>query len=733
MKNSKCLIFLLAANILLSASAGLAETKYRELLTSKGKVILGLDRMKAYQTFGPPASRGEGLWYYNSPSEFFVSFSDKPSILLFPAAVEGFVGIPLEFKVFLILPDAEIREITQEVQLAFDQPSCAKIASPGVIMPKKTGQYSALAIYNELLSNPLALEIKQAEGTEQQGKEKLVGIDLLPYRPTATPEGLIDFLALGTFFDVDLNRYSVRDISQKAVWLMRLRPRLTWDQQEANRIYFFERGKEAEVAAEYEEVRSYIQRVQLKDQPDPNGSRLKHILVLPEVMVVMLDNSLGMRAFGTYYNNNIEELTPSVQWRVSNQKILESHKNGYFFAREEGVTEVTASKDGVESLPVKVIVTNKSSPGGVSSSFGSRQSDDPDSLLMGIQENVNKLKKDFLVDKKELKTILVTPKLIEIGLGEESKLFATGIYDDGSSSDVTVLGEWHTLNPAIAKVSAGNVSTVSVGQTNAFVEFKGVRSEYARINVGGPRLVELVLTPENLKISRDGKAKLKVVGNYYDKSQRNLTELVTWSTLGAKPCVKVDKGEVRALKFGQSEVVAEYSFLKSNPSHIKVILTLGWLLWLLAKILLILLLILLSVFTGLYLAVDNQRRRLRALQYDPRRMIIELYENATRLVTIFGLRYDAYTFPLFYAALARKKFALENNVFLNFCVKYEEAKYSKHILGHRDLASVLNDYNNFFEKLCKDQRRSVTLYRHCLALLHRRPIFILSSSEVTAA
>jgi hypothetical protein len=733
MKNPKQLIFLLAANILISASIGLAETKYREVNTSKGKVILGMDREKAFATFGTPASRGEGIWYYNSPSEFFVSFSDKPSILLFPDSAKGSVGIPLEFKVFISLPDTEIREITKEVQLTFDQPSCAKITDPGVIIPKKAGKYSALAIYHEFLSNPLTLEIKEeSEGANLKAKEKLVSIDLLPYRSTATPNGLIDFLALGTFFDADLDRYTIRDISQKSAWLMRLPPKLTWDQQEGNRIYFLERGKAAEVAAEYEGMKSYIQRVQVKDQPDPGGTRLKHILVLPEVMVVILNNSLSMRAFGSYYNNNIEELTQNVQWRITNQDILESHKNGYFFARAEGVTEVTASKDGVESLPVKVIVTNKSSSGGgVSAVFGSGQGDGTGTDTLGaIQDNVDKLKKDFLVDRKKITSILVTPKLIEIGLGEESKFSATGIYDDGSSSDVTVLGNWGTLNPAIATVSAGNVSTVSVGQTNAFVEFKGVRSESARIVVGGPRLVSLVLTPESLQIPRDGKAKLKVMGNYYDKSQRDLTESATWNTSGGKPCISIDKGVVKPLRFGRSEVAAEYSLLKSNPSSIKVILTLGWLLWLLAKILLVLLLILLGVFIGLYLSADNKRRRLCTLKDDPRRLILELHENATGLVTVFGLRYDAYTFPLFYADLAKKKFALTNNVFLNFSVKYEEAKYSKHVLGSSDLASALNDYNNFFEKLCKNERRSIALYRQCLALLHQRPIFVLSSSEV---
>ena len=116
---------------------------------------------------------------------------------------------------------------------------------------------------------------------------------------------------------------------------------------------------------------------------------------------------------------------------------------------------------------------------------------------------------------------------MEIGLGEEGKFSATGIYNDGSSSDLTILGEWGILNKGIATVSGGNVTCVSVGETSAYVGFKGVRSEYARVVVGGPRLVSLLLTPQSLVISRDGKANLKVQGDYYDHSQRDLTAQVS--------------------------------------------------------------------------------------------------------------------------------------------------------------------------------------------------------------
>ena len=709
----------------------MAGAQYQEINTSQGKVIVGLDREKAYQMFGTPASKGDGLWYYAGPAEFFVNFSGIPSILLYPDFCQATVDIPLEFKAFLSLPDSGVRDITKEVQLVFDRPECARLAGPGVIIPKKAGEYSALAIYKEDLSNPLYIQIKEPEESEQKEKEKLLSIDVLPYRPLVPIEGWVDFIALGTFFNYDLNEYSVRDISQEATWFMRQRPNLTWNKEKSHRLYFLEKGQ-AEVLSKYKETESFLQRIEIKDKVDFGVKRLKHILVLPEVMVVLLNSNMNMRVFGTYYDNSVVELTQEVKWKITAPYILESNKNGYFFAKSGGVTEVTATKDGVEGLPIKVVVVNRSAHFlNAGSIVNSDQENAPNRNTLGeIKDNVEKLEKDFSVKKKELKYIKITPKLLEIGLGEEGKLLATGIYNDGSSSDLTILGNWGTLNQGIATVSGGNVACSSVGETSAYVEFKGVRSEYASVVVGGPMLVSLLLTPQSLRIPRDGKANLKVQGNYYDHSQRDLTGQVSWGIEGPV-VVKIENGVVQSLKFGQSKIYAEYSRMKSNTVSIDVILTLGWLLRLLAKIMFVFLLGILSVAFILYLLAENKRRQLRSLKDKPREFILGLHENATRLITIFGLRYDAYTFPLFYAELAKQRFLVKDNVFLNFSIKFEEAKYSQHVLQDSDVAAAVNDYNNFFEKLCENQSRMLSCYRYCLALVNCRPIFILSALEAS--
>ncbi len=699
--------------------------QYRQIDTSRGKVIVGLDKEKALEMFGPPASKSAGLWYYATPpSPFFVSFSETPSILLYPNFYQATVGIPMEFKAFLSLPDFEIKEITSEVQLIFERPETARLVAPGVVVPKKAGEYSLLAVYQKIMSNPLSLQVKEAEKSEKKEleKEKLLSIDLLPYRPVVSLEGSVDFIALGTFYSNDLNEYSVRDISQDVDWLMRLRPRLGWNRQDGYRVYFSEQGL-ADVVSKHMQIESSNQRVEIRDRVDSGFKRLKHILVLPESMIVLLNNEIKVRVFGTYEDNTVSELTREVKWKISDPEILASLKNGSFYTKSEGVTEVVATKDGLEGLPIKVAVVNKSAHFlDAAAIFNSIPPEAPErNPLEEIKQNVDKLKKDFLIKQKELKEIKIEPNLLEISLGEQASFTATGIYDDGSTSDLTVLGSWGTLDQNVARVSAGNVSSISLGQTSAYVEYKGVRSEYASVIVIEPRLVSLLLTPDSLRLSRDQKARLKVIGNYYDQSKRDLTEQVSWMIAPAA-VVRIDQAILRPLKFGRAEVYAEYSKIRSNPASVQVVLTLGWLLWLLIKISFTLFLLLLLFILILYLIAERKRKKLISLKDDPRVFILELNENAKKLIAIFGLRYDIYTSPLFFAGLVQRKFLVPDNDFLNFTVKFEEAKYSHHVLQKKDLVSAVNDYNRFFTGLCKTQPWALAYYRQGLALLHARPI-----------
>lgn len=462
MKEIKSAILLLTAIIFLYPAPVSAITSYQEVNTSQGKVVVGLDREKAYQKFGVPTSKGGAFWYYAGPPAFFVNFSETSEVLLYPDSYQVPRDTLLEFKAFLKLPDTSLREITKEVQLVFDRPGCVRVAGTGAIIPKKAGQYSALVVYHGVMSNPLHLQINEPTEAKQQERVKLLGIDILPYRPVVSPESAVHFVALGTFFEKDLNVYSVKDISQEVTWYMRQSPDLAWNKEDNYRLYFLKKGQ-AEVLAKYKERESFLQRVEIRDRTASGVKRLKHILVLPEVTLLGPKEDTGMRVFGTYDDNSVEELTQGIRWKIADPGMLELSSSGHFIAKTEGITEVTATKDGVESLPVKVVVGYKSTgiktdlkvedlPNSDNSNVSKRKT------LEEIKDNVEQLKKDFLVKKKELKEIQITPKSLEISLGEEGRFTATGSYNDGSSSDLTILGSWGILDQKIATVSGGNAA-----------------------------------------------------------------------------------------------------------------------------------------------------------------------------------------------------------------------------------------------------------------------------------
>ena len=131
------------------------------------------------------------------------------------------------------------------------------------------------------------------------------------------------------------------------------------------------------------------------------------------------------------------------------------------------------------------------------------------------------------------------------------------------------------------------------------------------------------------------------------------------------------------------------------------------------------------MFIILYLLTERIKKKLRAyIEENPRESIIYLYENAKKILAIFGLSHKGFIPPLAYCRLVEQRYSIENNLFLRFTVKFEEAKYSRHILKSGDALSVLSDYNDFLKILLGHYNKSALFFRYLLTLLYRRPLFI---------
>ncbi|MFH1888491.1 MAG: DUF4129 domain-containing protein [Candidatus Omnitrophota bacterium] len=710
-----CFLFLL----LLCPLYNFAEPEYRELNTSAGKVIVGLDREGALEKFGLPAQASERLWYYSSPESLFVLFFSQSfsKIYLYPQHPHGSPGMPLEFRAFGYQSDMKLRDITQDVRLLIDRPKDFILGKGGVIIPRKAGEYQVLAKYKNIFSNSAYIKIEESLERETK-KEELISIKILPYRPVIPYQGQLDFMALGVFRDSS-GRYTIRDITRKAKWYVKQDKEIIKNKD--NKLFGLSLGK-AELFCRYLNLDSYPMEVYVQEQISAFNQTLKHIMLMPELILAALGKNIDFKVFATYRNNSIEDITHKVTWEISNKNTLTLMKGGEFTAKDIGIAEVTAALYGLKSGSAKVIVVDKQKQAFLTSPPESKIN--PKRLSHDIQKEAEKLKEDLAKEEKKLTLIKITPDALEISLGETREVKALGIYSDKSEEDLTHLGEWSSSDDKIVKVAGGKIGTFLQGEAMIYIKFKDIKSMPAVVKVGGPKLVSIILSPQNLRISMEDKTDFKAEGYFSDSSRKEITSLVTWefSRLGI---IMIKEDKIIPLKFGKTEVFAEYSGIKSLPANITIIITIGWVMHMIMKWAVFLFLGITVMFIALYVLTEKKKRYLRSfLDKSPKDFVINLFENIKGILGIFNVSHKEWMTPFSYAERVQKKYSIEGNIFLNFIEKFEEAKYSNHSLSPEDATRALSDYNDLLKTMLGRHNKVLLFFKYCLTLLHRRPLLI---------
>jgi len=694
---------------------------YEEIDTSQGKVVAGISEDEALERFGLPIAVGDGVWSYIIPEKFFVYFSGPDSLNLYPKFCRTAVGIPVELKAFIRLANSKIRDISDEVKLLISKPEDFFLEKTGVIIPKKEGDYQVIGKYKNMLSEPAYIKVQKPKEEEKE-EEKLLSIDILPYKPKLPVGGHLRFVALGTFFNASQNKYSIRDLSEEALWSVQQDNII---KKVKDREIVFSSSGSAKVFCQYRDIKSFCQEVEVQEAFLPPKQTLRHILLLPDFMLTAVDNPVNLRVFGTYYNNRVEEITSGIDWGIKNAEMLEIRGSGELNPKSEGISEVTARSGKIESSPIKIVIVSKDKfHYGISEAYKSKETkDSPADLMQEIKSSVNDLSRNIAGEKKMLKYIKIMPEYLHISLGEGGEFTATGVYSDNSEDDLTKIAVWISSNNEIIAVSKGKVSGASVGKADVYAEFRGQKSLPAVVVVEGPKLVSIALSPQGSKLSMGDRLQLKAEGYFSDSSHKDITSLVAWNILGP-PAIRVEKGNIRPVRFGQTKVYAEHVGIRSLPVDISVILTWDWLLRVIFNGVLAIILVIIMMFIILYILTVKERKKLLALYGKPNEFIVALYENLRQILNFFDLRYEEFLAPLTYAELIEKKLSLDNRMFLRITNKFEEAKYSRHILRAGDASLILNDYNNFLKILIGKYKKFSLFFKHCLILWHKRPFFL---------
>lgn len=710
--------------VLLPGLPAHADMEYRKAMTSQGQVVLDIDRETALKKFGLPASVTENIWQYSGQDKFFVYFpsSRLVSLFLYPRISEAGSGIPLEFKVFGYFSDSKVKDLTDKVEYLFSEPRNFFPFRPGVFMSAEAGDFQVMAKYEGILSNPGILRIKEAK-EKKDSKEKLLAIDVLPFNPRVPPDSRLSFIALGTFLDPASSSYSVRDISSKVSWYIRSDKGA--QESRGNQIYFPVAGKFS-VFCRYQGLESYAQPVNALENPGKFTQTLKHITVLPESIFANAGAELELKAFATYHSNRVDEITSKAAWKSSHKAIVSPKGPGRFLPNSEGIAEITAESTGIESIPAKVIVTkSKRIPSQQLAYDKSKEKDiRSEELVKDIKKNLEKLSENIFEKQKSLRLIKIIPESAKLSLGETKQLAAQGVFSDGSQTDLTLLGEWASSNTNVAGVSRGLVRARSSGEAKVYIKFKDTVSLPATITVEGPKLISIILSPKFSEISMKDSFTLKAEGYFSDSSRKDVTDKVSWEIDGPR-LVKIERGKVRPQKTGKTRVYAEYMGIKSLPVDISIIFSGSWFLYSAVKRLLFVIVCLAGAFVLMSVLARRERDKLLSyLDTDPRRFIISLYDNAHKVLAVFGQGPREIILPLAFARIIQQKYSVRENLFLRFTQKFEEAKYSSHPVTRSGAVSAMEDYNRFMDVAVKHYGRVSLSLKYFRLLFSRRPLFI---------
>lgn len=717
---------------LMCCAHGLADQTYREKITPEGKIVSGLTAEEALEKYGLPVSVKDKLWYYGGPDRLYVYLERPLGVYLYPRFYKGYVGLPLEIKVFA--GTEEISDVTSQAKLLLSRPDKLEIEGEGVVVPKQTGDYQIIAIYKGRRSNASFISVTEAK-KERKEEDRLLSLDIIPYKPYANVEARLDFFAFATF--ITKNGFILKDVTNQAEWFAERDNIIT--KLRNSRVVLVSPGK-FRVFCTYKDLESLPQDVEVITRPIKQYRTLKHISIMPAYVPAALRDKIPLRAFATYEDNTIKEVTNLVNWQINDEEILRRQAN-IFIPKSLGISEVYATLKGVRSLAAKFVISSLS----VSDEYleklqkkkKARKPRSPEKNIGELLENVEDIKdsikdlKDKLIKEETFRHINVVPDYCDMRVGEEKQLFAFAIGQDNKEEDITILGEWEEGNGDVAVVKKGLVKAISPGETMVYLRYKDLESPKVPVIVGEPKLTSISISPPHLKLVRGEQSDFKAEGHFSDSSHRDITSLASWLSSNAA-IARLNKNKVKSVRPGRAKIYAEHSGVQSQAAEIEVIRERFWLLKLIAKIAFFLFLACLLLYYYFYTLTAITRKNILKLYDNPREYVIALYGNLIKVMGIFGRRKNLYTPPLSFAKSVDKGYAIEGEAFFKFTERFEEAKYSTHSFPPEASSLAQADYNRILEVVFLQYKKRSLLFRYFMGLINKVPFFIQRPIPVKA-
>ncbi|MCO4764180.1 MAG: Ig-like domain-containing protein [Myxococcales bacterium] len=353
----------------------------------------------------------------------------------------------------------------------------------------------------------------------------------LAIKPTAVtvPLGLTSQLqALGTYSDG-----KVLDVTTKATWTSSPAGVATVSNGAQGGLVTGSKTGSAQVTANIGQIQATAKITVL-------ASVLTKIEISPTGAAVPVGNKQAFTAKGTWSGGNSQDVTQSVVWTVSDEKLA-------------SISNAKGTQGSLTALaPGQVTIT---------------------ATIGNISGKVS-----VKLSAPTLTKLTIGPANATRKAGQSVQFWVVAELSNGKTANVTQQAKWSTSNPAVATINTGNfnvavVQAKSAGKATITAVFGG-KSASTTFNVTDPAITSLQVTPAVWKVASGMPMQFQAVAIFSDNTTQNVTFQAQWSSSktsiaqignkGPGPGGPPNKGRVQTKQPGVVTLTATFQGFKAT-------------------------------------------------------------------------------------------------------------------------------------------------------------------------
>jgi uncharacterized protein YjdB len=407
----------------------------------------------------------------NGSSTLTVSSPLLVSVTVTSASASLGVGLTDQFTATGTYSDGSSQNISGAVTWSASNPALVTISNSGLVNAKSNGSLIITATSGSI-SGTAPVTVTIS----------LVSIAVTPPLPTIAPGTAQQFKATGTFTDG-----STQDLTGTVNWS-------SSDTTKATVVSSGPTGGLAHaVAAGSTTITASSGTVSASATLTMNSAKLQTIAVTPANSTIPIGVVQQFTAIGTFDIGPTQDITNTVTWSSSQPTLASITVSGAATARSTGTTTITASSGSV---------TGSTS---------------------------------LTVNLSNLVSVTIQPGSMTIAQGTTAKLNAIGLFNDGSTRDVSPQATWSSSNPSFATAQSngnGKVHGVSLGLASitATLPLPGAQTASVNVNVTNATIVSISVTPSISTIAPGTQITFAATGQFSDSTTQVISGDASWAS-----------------------------------------------------------------------------------------------------------------------------------------------------------------------------------------------------------